>query len=184
MAPSSPQAGAIQVQKQDVTREKLLWEATVIEPSYVFLSLGKTELRAIGIIAVVPFSLLFILYLLDFLLLLFHLLLLFVKDARKNKQVESRINLRCEGLLKLKGGLPVSGQVSQCRDSCAPMRRGDLGKRNPLVGEGRFWWGLCLRSLRNRFGVQGLSFGILKACCRVGTCCWKLPGRLRAPALM
>lgn len=57
MAPSSPQGGAIQVQKQNITlkkKKKLLWEARVIETSYVFLSLGKTELRAIGIIAAVP----------------------------------------------------------------------------------------------------------------------------------
>lgn len=36
-------------------KKKLLWEARVIEKtSFVFLSLGKTELRIIGIIAVAP----------------------------------------------------------------------------------------------------------------------------------
>lgn len=55
MAPSFSQVGAIQVQEQNITKKKkLLWEARVIETSYVFLSLGKAEFRAIGIIAVVP----------------------------------------------------------------------------------------------------------------------------------
>ena len=58
-----------------------------------------------------PFSLL--LFCIFLLLLFVHLLPLLLNHVWKNKQVESRINLYSEGLLKLKGGLTVSGQVTQ-----------------------------------------------------------------------